>query len=184
MIILDKTIFRLISNGTNLTHPTAWIIFEIIFTITALPGALLAGLMRVVYAMLWSTLSLIRLDVNVMPVGLEQWDLAYCSFLSYLFLYERHHHPVVMTAMRTLFALKRPDEMREASDKERRRTTLRNRLWLAVYLDRIPILQQYRYRKSEEPVVVATGTDETVLETGSDRKTLDSKTVAEATAVC
>jgi len=62
-----------------------------------------AATLRIIYMILITAFSLLRLDIHVMPKGLETYDTGPSSFAAMLFMHERINSPVVSEFLDSIF---------------------------------------------------------------------------------
>jgi hypothetical protein len=81
----------------SLCAPRAYDFVALLMIIIQLPVQAMASLYRVIYLFAWGMLSLFRIDLSMMPRGLEGFDSGYTGFAAVLMMNERQNSPCLLT---------------------------------------------------------------------------------------
>jgi hypothetical protein len=87
----------------GIKHRRLWSIFELFMLYIAIAGGLLSALSRIIMLIVLSLVGLARLDQSLFPEWINDaiyLDSANKIYLSMIYIYHCHNHPVTVTALK------------------------------------------------------------------------------------
>jgi len=99
---------KFVTQDNSVVWRKAFLFLELPLTMFQVIMSLYAALMRVVYSLVLALVSLFRVDVTTLPMGLEGFDSAFSGFVACIYMHEKHCGPIITEFVDSLCCPREP----------------------------------------------------------------------------